>query len=266
MALATNSYRQARERRKAPMNDPILDITNRVYGFDESTLNHLRELQRFAEVGRLSASLIHEMTTPLTAAMLHLDPSFAGSSSSIRNARRHMLIMQRYVEAARQQVRHASTARLFFSRGQLEQVRQVLEPHARRHNVSLRIIAPQNYKLYGDPVKFQHIIANLVKNGIDAYETLPAEQAPREVMVQLSQQKKYLTVRVSDWGLGMTTDELSQIFVPFYTTKVKAGHGLGIGLTIVKQYVESDFGGNIVVRSKPGRGTHFTVKLCASQP
>lgn len=243
------------------MNDPILDISNRVTGLDESTLNHLRELQRFAEIGRLSVTLLHEVSNPLTAAILQLDPAFCGSSESIRNARRHMQIMQRYIEAARQQVRHASTLRMFFSRGQLEQVRQILEPHARRHDVVLNISAYQNYRLHGDPVKFQQIVANLVKNAIDAYATLPVSCSPRIVNVLLSERYGRLIIKVSDDGLGMTPDELAQIFIPFYTTKVKAGHGLGIGLTVVKQFVETDFDGTITATSRIGHGTSFTVSL-----
>jgi signal transduction histidine kinase len=248
------------------MNDPILDISNRVAGLDEPTLNHLRELQRFAEIGRLSASLLHEESNPLTAAILHLDPALCASSQNIRNARKHMQIMQRYIESARQQVRHASSLRLFFSRGQLEQVRQILEPHARRHAVILKIIAATNYRLYGDPVKFQQIVSNLVKNAIDAYATLPIDCTVRQVTVMLSESQGYLVIEVTDHGLGMTAEELSQVFIPFYTTKVKAGHGLGIGLTVVKQYIETDFGGSIRAQSQPGSGTVFTARFKLSQP
>lgn len=51
------------------------------------------------------------------------------------------------------------------------------------------------------------------------------------------------------------------MFAPFYTTKVQKGYGLGIGLTIVKQYVEDDFGGSITAFSTPGRGSCFQVRL-----
>lgn len=241
--------------------DRLLNHLNAVGGLDEPTLEHLHELQRFAEIGRLSASLLHEISNPLTAAILHLDPAAAGTSHHIRHARRHIKILQSYVEAARQQVKTSSNERSFFTRSQLEQVRRILEPHAKRHHVRLWMDTSSNYRLYGDAVKFQQIIANLVKNAIDAYATLPLDHSYRRVHVDLKQHGNWLSIEVTDWGLGMTTDELAHMFDPFYTTKVKVGHGLGIGLTVVKQYIESDFQGKVSATSTPGKGTRFTVKL-----
>ena len=62
------------------------------------------DLQRLAELGRLSATLLHEISNPLTAALLHLDQS-SQHKPNIREARRSMQLLKMYVEAARQQVR-----------------------------------------------------------------------------------------------------------------------------------------------------------------
>lgn len=243
------------------MAEPIILTADRSELLDEQTVEHLQELQRFAEIGRLSASLLHEISNPLTAAILHLDPSSAGTSKNIRHARRNIQVLQRYVEAARQQVKHSSTTRFFSVRSQFEQIRQILEPHARRHSVKLQFVLDDKVRLYGDPVKFQQMIANLVKNAIDSYATLPISRLNRTVTVVATTQGKLLLIKVADNGLGMSPEELSQIFEPFYTTKVRAGHGLGIGLTIVKKFIEEDFKGSVKARSQFGSGTNFTVKL-----
>jgi signal transduction histidine kinase len=240
------------------MNDHALS-GYRGGSLDDPAIAHLQELQRFAEIGRLSASLLHEMSNPLTAAMLHLEPTLTSSPSNIRHARQNMQVLQRYVEAARQQVKHASKPRLFSARSQLEQVRRILEPHARRHLVRLRFQMDASPRLFGDAIKFQQIVANLVKNAIDSYATVP--DGNRQVVICLQVVENALTITVTDQGLGMSPNELEQIFEPFYTTKVKAGHGLGIGLTIVKQFVEHDFGGSIIANSTYGSGTSFIVSL-----
>ena len=64
-------------------------------------------------------------------------------------------------------------------------------------------------------------------------------------------------IQVSDTGQGLTEEECSRLFTPYYTTK---NHGTGLGLAIA-QSVVSDHHGRIAVASEPGRGTTFTIDL-----
>lgn len=66
-------------------------------------------------------------------------------------------------------------------------------------------------------------------------------------------------VEIADSGPGISPEFLSQIWVPYFTTKRK---GTGLGLSIVKHNVEM-YGGTIEVYSEPGRGTCFTIQLPA---
>ncbi|MFH1921803.1 MAG: HAMP domain-containing sensor histidine kinase, partial [Planctomycetota bacterium] len=71
-------------------------------------------------------------------------------------------------------------------------------------------------------------------------------------------------VTVTDTGVGMTSDVMQQVFLPFYTTK-QVGKGTGLGLSVSSSIVES-FGGRIEVQSMPGAGSSFTVVLPVNQP
>lgn len=229
-----------------------------------SNNEQLQELQRFAEFGRLSASLLHEISNPLTAISLHLGSDKPLSSAQLKRARHNLQLMERYVEAARQQLRQAGQVGSFTVRRELEQVRRVLGPYAKRAGVRLVIETGANYQIWGDPVKFQQILANLVANAVDAYRPLRDQgQLPPEptVSIRLSQHDPWLVIEVRDEGIGMTSAELKHIYEAFYTTKVQAGYGLGIGLTAVKQYVEQDFGGSLQVSSAIGHGSCFTAHL-----
>jgi signal transduction histidine kinase len=243
------------------MSDSLTGISDGIGLVDEIGANRMRELQRFAELGRLSASLLHEISNPLTAAILHLEQYHDQESLNIKHVRRNIQLLQRYVEAARQQVRQESLPENFYVRPQLGQIRRLLTPIARRAGVRLRFELPANYRLFGDPVKFQQIISNLVINAIDSYAQDLSLNKHKEVLVTLSSRQQWLFIRVSDRGTGITADELPHLFEPFYTTKVRAGKGLGIGLTAVKQYVEQDFHGAIAVTSSKQRGTQFTARL-----
>lgn len=72
---------------------------------------------------------------------------------------------------------------------------------------------------------------------------------------------RYIRVVVRDEGVGIPADELSQIFDPYFSTKAT---GSGLGLTTVYSIV-TKHGGHIGVKSKPGRGTSFTLHLPASE-
>ena len=73
-----------------------------------------------------------------------------------------------------------------------------------------------------------------------------------------------VVVKISDTGVGIPKEMLSQIFEPFYTTK-NAGSGVGLGLSVVQGIVR-DHQGAIKVGSVVGRGASFTIRLPAYKP
>nr|WP_162990672.1 HAMP domain-containing sensor histidine kinase [Maliibacterium massiliense] len=83
------------------------------------------------------------------------------------------------------------------------------------------------------------------------------------VSVHLTRDASYAIFSVRDTGCGMTQAELDSIFEPFVQrpkTQEQKRHSTGLGLALVKMLVEAH-GGVILVESKPGEGTCFTVKL-----
>jgi len=74
----------------------------------------------------------------------------------------------------------------------------------------------------------------------------------------------YVRCQVSDTGVGISSDDIEQIFEPFYTTKA-VGQGTGLGMAIVDNVVRAH-GGMILVESEPGSGTVFTTVLPAIDP
>ncbi len=245
------------------MIQSVPDPQEAVSVVDEAQLQ-IVELRRWAELGRLSASLLHEMSNPLTAAILSLDQYENNQSLNIRQARRNIQILQRYIEAARQQVRGASLEQSFSVRSQIEQVKRVLLPLARSRHVKLLFDPMGSYRLYGDPVKFQQIIGNLISNAVHAYDDLAVSHHERIVRITIIGNQQWLVIQVADRGPGITIDQLPFVFQPFYTTKSASGQGLGLGLTIIKHYVEDDFRGTIRVKSSRRYGTRFSVKLPVS--
>lgn len=226
------------------------------------TSARIQELHRLAELGRLSATLLHEISNPLTAALLHLDGSKYSSRPGVKDARRSIKLLKQYVDAARQQLQHESTLTDFRLVSVMAQVKRVVVPLSRRAGVTLIFHPTPNCKVYGDPVKFQQILANLIVNAVEAYQSTE-DNLLKPVEIDIHCDEHFLTLQVRDWGQGINYKDLRRVFEPFYTTKTQAGHGLGIGLAIVKQYVTNDFGGSISVSSSRRKGTIFKIVLPA---
>jgi signal transduction histidine kinase len=107
--------------------------------------------------------------------------------------------------------------------------------------------------VHADPEQISRALRNLVLNAMDA---MPAGG---RLTIRTSASSGKAAIEVADTGEGLTDEECSRLFTPYYTTKQ---HGTGLGLAIV-QSVVSDHGGSISVKSQPGKGTTFRIELKA---
>jgi signal transduction histidine kinase len=138
--------------------------------------------------------------------------------------------------------------------------------------ITIMVDVDTGFVLAGDKQRLQQSIFNLVGNAIDALEgagelriaARPARGAfPADALVFGADDSREprIEIEVSDNGHGIDAATLPRIFDPFFTTK-EVGHGLGLGLFIVYEIVE-EHGGSIAVKSVPGSGTSFLLRLPA---
>jgi two-component system, NtrC family, nitrogen regulation sensor histidine kinase NtrY len=107
---------------------------------------------------------------------------------------------------------------------------------------------PMTLELQADPELLEQALINLVKNALDAVADVPQ---PTITLSAELRELGQIALSVTDNGCGMDSETLSQIFVPFFTTK---RGGSGIGMTLVRQIVHLN-NGNIHVESSPAQGT-----------
>jgi PAS domain S-box-containing protein len=108
----------------------------------------------------------------------------------------------------------------------------------------------------GDQALLERLLLNLVSNAVKF-----SERGTVRVTVQDADAEALL--RVSDEGFGMSPDEVSQAFTPFYRTKlaaVRAIQGSGLGLSVVARIAEQH-SGEVALDSEPGAGTTVTLRL-----
>jgi len=106
-----------------------------------------------------------------------------------------------------------------------------------------------------DESGIRRCLINLVGNAIDACEP---DKGRVVIETRLSDAAGEFTVSVRDNGCGIKDQVIDRIFDPFYSTK--GAKGTGLGLAVTRKIVE-EHGGVITVRSTPGAGTEFTVRL-----
>jgi two-component system nitrogen regulation sensor histidine kinase NtrY len=134
-------------------------------------------------------------------------------------------------------------------------VTQVLSLYqSRSESVSIDLaIDPRTPPILADRDLLSRALGNLIAN---AFEAMPQGGVLR---VRTGHQDDSVSIEIADTGPGLTEEQRTRLFTPYYTTK-KGGTGLGLAIA---QSIVSDHGGRIDVRSEPGCGTVFTLKLRA---
>ncbi len=217
----------------------------------------------------------HELRSPLAAMATTLGVVLQGIAGEVGEKQREMI--QRAETKARQllatvdrllDLTHSRTARLPHQLREvdvahaLDNVMELMMPEAERSGVRLALdVAHGLPTLRADPESVNHILTNLISNGI--------KYTPRggEVSVRLFAEDGQLVLCVRDTGIGIEQSELERIFDEFYRSpraREIDRTGTGLGLAIVKSAVES-LGGTIEVQSTVGKGTTFTVRLPAAR-
>ncbi|MDP9999519.1 sensor histidine kinase [Pseudarthrobacter sulfonivorans] len=130
-------------------------------------------------------------------------------------------------------------------------------PKADAGRVVLKADAPGRLDAHVDGPRISQVLDNLVSNAI--------KYSPDggTVVVSLTQEDGHMTCRVSDTGMGMSEEDLAEVFSKFFRTssvRRTAIPGVGLGLSISKAIVEAH-GGTIQVQSKKGQGTTFTFRM-----
>ncbi|MEA1948023.1 MAG: response regulator [Thermodesulfobacteriota bacterium] len=134
-------------------------------------------------------------------------------------------------------------------------------------NVHLKTaFEPNLLNILGSPVHLSKTVMNLVSNALEAISDsgeIIISTENRYVDKSLDGYEKikegdYITLSVSDTGIGIPTENLERIFEPFYTKKVMGKSGTGLGMAVVWGTVK-DHNGYIDVKSTEGQGAEFTV-------
>jgi signal transduction histidine kinase len=134
---------------------------------------------------------------------------------------------------------------------------ELLAPRAQELNIELVVVPEEKLpKCPADPEGIHRALLNIVGNAMDAVE---GAESPR-VLVSTSREEdgEWLRFEVRDNGAGIPPERINDIFRPFVSSKGARGTGLGLA---VSRKILREHGGDILVRSQPGQGSLFILRL-----
>jgi len=117
---------------------------------------------------------------------------------------------------------------------------------------------PELPKVLCDPTEIEQVFLNVIKNAAQAMAS--TGQSTYRLTLRTRRQRHSARVEIEDNGPGMDQKTRARVFEPFFTTK-PVGTGTGLGLSVSYFIVTEQHHGSISVRSRPGRGSCFTITL-----
>ena len=228
------------------------------------TQGKLVESSKMASLGRMAAGIAHELNQPMGAVLLN------SQSIGVCLERGRLDLVQELCDKNVQQVRRASSimnALRQFSREDQEVDRVPCDLNELVENMVLLVendfklkgvrlekqLRPNLPPLRAVPVHIEQIISNILLNARDALEGCD----DKTVQIGTYEDHGTVVLEIGDSGGGISQENQSKIFDPFYTTK-GVGKGTGLGLSLSYAMVKSN-GGTISVESEVGVGTVFRI-------
>ena len=248
-------------------NDEIGELVkqyNRMVDEIEDSTHKLANSEREYAWREMAKQIAHEIKNPLTPMKLNVQHLFKSWNDKAPGFQEKL---ERFTRNQIEYIENLSSIASAFSSfakmpgtnpvevNLLDQIKITLELFKDTDNVIFQVKWPFESKvfIYADKEHLNGLFSNLIKNGI---QSIPQGRKGL-IKVNLEVKSDKVIVSISDNGTGIPEDQQKQLFTPNFTTK---SSGMGLGLSIVKKYVEGA-NGRIWFESEADKGSVFYIEL-----
>ncbi|MDO6618601.1 MULTISPECIES: PAS domain-containing sensor histidine kinase [unclassified Shewanella] len=212
---------------------------------------NLSHLQRLSALGKMVATLAHQVRTPLSAAMLYASNLASPKLNDTAKKRFQGKLVDRLNELERQvndmllmaRNKQDGAAESTSTADIIEPVLANCEPIVENKQCKLHFIDQTDKHIMANTNALSSAINNLVMNSLEANAT--------EIQIVTGEDEHGINIDVIDNGKGLSKEMQQQVLEPFFTTK---SQGTGLGLAVV-QTVVRNHGGRLQVTSQPHKGS-----------
>lgn len=246
------------------------DITYRKRIEELERLRHaeLTRLGRINSMSEMGAALAHQMGQPLVSAVNYLNGCRLRLEhvDGVEEISQSVGLALEYLGQAGDILRHVKDFVCKHKPEKIpEDINEVIKDalsflnfEVHRHQVTVQLQLPPNPPLVPlCKVEIQQVLFNLMKNGMEAMTSLPAEARVLLIGTEVVGEGRSIKVFVQDHGTGVEKQAAKRVFEPYFSTKQD---GMGVGLTICRSIVESH-GGELSFSKIGKRGSRFQFTL-----
>ncbi|MBI0535928.1 hypothetical protein D9599_10125 [Roseomonas sp. KE2513] len=224
---------------------------------------------RITTIGTLTASIAHEVNSPLAAVLSHaeaaqrwldraepdLEEARSAMASAVRDGLRARDVVSRIRRFLGNAPRRSEAVDLAVT---ARDAILLIEREMRAGGISVHLDAEAGLPpVLADPVQIGQVLVNLMLNGAQAMASV---EGPRDLTVRIRHTEGEVVTEVEDRGRGLDPAQLPRLFEPFYSTRPG---GMGMGLAICRSCVEA-YGGRLSATGEPGAGATFRFALPAA--
>jgi PAS domain S-box-containing protein len=228
----------------------------------------IAQADKLASIGQLSAGIAHEINNPMgiilgyTQLLLRNEDRDSEKYADLKTIEKHVRNCKSIVEGLLNFARTSKPREDIIRIDEaIDDVLSFIQQHAGLENIEVKkTYNPALPQMLLDEKKIKQVLMNLIMNAKHAI----GDKGVLSLATAMNESGRQVMVRVADTGYGIEKRNLARIFDPFFTTK-PTGEGTGLGLSVSYGIIKNH-GGDILVESKAGKGSTFTILLPVIQP